>query len=1444
MDLFIDQYVGYWIKNVPYKLDPLYSLKKKRIYDVSNVNIKLPKINKTCKNLVEFKKKFNNDYKSKNTYVNGRNHYWFQSLPPTISTIELEKTRLKSTMHWKPIFEILCGTIKGELPCTKLGINISSSLINVASTRIFNHPEQCIVEMLVNSVDSYGVIKGIPKVGRFGMGFFSIFYFLINHPLRSLSILTIQDKKAVCLKIRYKNRLFYKINVVETESVNGTFIFLDAGNDLFDSREILFFKKFYNYTRLVESCTIYDYGKKKMITRKKTDFPIVVDCNPSHLFVEDFATGMSLETVLNSLLIPSVSTKTITLSTEKTVYENYSTIEPDTKLTLSIVVNRVCIVMLPIKIESHYSVIISLPSNVTLPVTRDDVIFSGNTQKELIDSLKILLKKSIELGTLLPLEHALDAYLVYTSNTDNKTIIIKFIEKMYETLSKKNYMLIKPVYSKIFSQIFPNMIVSNKMNSLLVEQQLDMSKSFSFSTTIFKNKRVVILDKIENTTSANTYKYIFINKKDTSKANWQKDLLLTFTEQRLYPISSELDSYESNLLEESIKECTYIFKDFLSPEKLDMIRTLCTVMLSIQDRYLLGSFKKIAISTNIFNALYLHKLDQTFLPIFIEAYIKYYSGLNFDYSYGQTKYVFKPSKIYDSMIMLRSHYSKLLEPINKDSHFIENNYNYIKHIKEYVLLEVELYSDNLYELYNSLSFRILSTIGTFKPWCCASHAMTYIKLLEEYLKSDISIYEILLLINVLHYLNKNNTKLCEITDLFLKNKKIVLKRCKYIYEKYIKKIESYKLINQKYWIKKIQLQYAIQNFILFTDNSFELSVESIPTDYPSSVSYTFKQLLHYVFKNEQINLLDPSISRLPKQKTLQILEIAVDSSTSKPFLTSTLTELIQNSMDAIRLSGISQKDVKITIGELAGSNSLFISIKDNVGMTISNLTAVCIPFYSDKVASEFVTGEMGTGFFNIYRESTSVLIDTVRDGKRLQIFDTPIREEDRIIDISKKLVESTVKSDNGTNITFIIPYKESYISEAYYYIQHVLSYMNFDNLYLNDIHVKLEKVKVYEKGSLICYMTLEPNISFLFTKGVPFCPLSEYLDSINLYIPKVIYEILGSYVIIDMGHDFYKPVQSRTKIQQTNENFIIFTEFLYQSIFIVAIRRLYDSIINKENTTLYLNNIDFTGESSQVMYTPEKKMIKWNSLQDVILYTPIVHKNGVTTLSLLFNNFCKLKLTYKEIAGTSEDLSNILDDKYVKSVYLAWVSTKNTKDVSKKEDEHKNVTEKENKDEKDEKDEQDKILFIFKTFVNLFDTEKNVKNVLLKIDKPGTTASYNKTNRSITINLDYINIKDVNYFISNIRSYLKNITNIRDDKFYNDWFALSNPASTVPHELEHSRRNSSHEDKKSKVGSHDSITYKGEMMSFDKVANTILKEKMENSLVQNWLKELKKGLLL
>ena len=1442
MNLFTDQMVGFWIKNVPYKLDPLYSISKKRIYDISNVKTELPNITDSpCEKLVEFKDSFIDD--GKNLYINGRTHYWFQPIPPTVSTIQLSPTRIKSSISWKPIFEILCGSVKGELPCTDLGVNISSSLIKVASTRIFNNPEQCIVEMIVNSVDSYGSLKGIPKVGRFGMGFFSILYFLINHPLRSLSILTInEDKKAVCVKIRYETTLLYKISVIETESVTGTVVFLDASLDLFNQNEVELFHKFYKYTRLIESSTIYDSERKIMITSKNTEFPVAVDCRPTHLFVEDFATGMTLKTILQSLLIPSVSTKTITLSTQATLYENYSTIERDENSTLSIVVNRVCIVMIPIKEKSTtttplgYSVIISLPSNVTLPVTRDDVIFSGKTKDSITDSLIILLKKCISLGTLLPLEYAIDTYIDYTSNGDNKIVFSKFREKMYDTLFKKKYILIDHVYQGIFTKLIPNLLLSERMDSLTIEKKLDSLKTLDFSTNIFKHKRVVFLDKIGKTTTANTYKYIFIDEEEKTKDNWQENLILTFIEQRLYPAVSAIDSNESVLLEKCIKKIVNdeFFRHLKLPkENIDMIRTLCTVGLSIQYQYKINKKdKQTVIERIIYDALYVYELDPLFFNTFIDVYIKYFLGLKFNHNYGDSinqfyNPIWKDTEDFDnSSFTDKDGFFKILR-INK------NNDNYIKHIKEYILLTIELISDKNYRLYSFLHFNILESLTDFYK-ASPPDFIKYIEILDVYLKSSLSIYEILLLEKIFRQMSLKQEYSKEY--FLLKNTQMVIKRCNYIYEKYIKKVEGYKLIDMIYWDEKIMLQYALQNFLLFTDNSLDLSYKSIPT-FSGGVSYTFKQMLYYVFKNDQINLLDKKISKLPKQTSLQILEIAVDASTSKPFLTSTLTELIQNSMDAIRLSHIAQRDVEITIGKVSETDSLFITIKDYVGMTLSNLTAISIPFYSDKIASEIVTGEMGTGFFNIYRESTLVLIDTIKDGKRVNIIDTPIREDGRIVDISKQIISSKETDvDNSTSITFVVPYKQSVISESYYYIQHILSYMNFDHLYLNGIHVKLEKTKIYEKGSLSCYMTDEPNLSFLFTKGVPFYPLVEYLNSIELNIPENIYEILSCYVIVDMGHEFYKPVQSRTKIQQTPENLILLEQFLYQSIFKVVIRRLYKCIIGKnhENKNLYLKNIDFPGKSNQVIFTYFKPKSEWKSLQDVILYTPILNENGeeilykgdTLTLVRMLNEFARFNTNYKEIIGTKTDEAPLLShDIYLKTVYLAWVTTKNQPEEGKKEK------------KKEEVKVDDKTLFIFTKFINLYD--EKVRNVIIQKMGGSTLAFYNTRDHSIHINSNYIKKDDVTYFLKNINSYLVNITNIRDDSFYNMWFALLNPASVIPHELEHARRNSSHDDSGS-VGPHDNIIYKGKEMSFDDVANKVLQEKMNNSLVVNWLSEIKK----
>src|SRR3990167_6152538 len=98
-----------------------------------------------------------------------------------ISSISLKKIENK----WIGLDQISCGNIRklsfdifesveeqGFLTCSHYGQKITNSMIRVAATRIFADPSQSIMELLANSIDSY---RKDSSIGKFGMGFFSIF---------------------------------------------------------------------------------------------------------------------------------------------------------------------------------------------------------------------------------------------------------------------------------------------------------------------------------------------------------------------------------------------------------------------------------------------------------------------------------------------------------------------------------------------------------------------------------------------------------------------------------------------------------------------------------------------------------------------------------------------------------------------------------------------------------------------------------------------------------------------------------------------------------------------------------------------------------------------------------------------------------------------------------------------------------------------------------------------------------------------------------------------------------------------------------------------------------------------------------------------------------------------------------------------------------------------
>src|SRR3990167_10572103 len=148
------------------------------------------------------------------------------------------------------------------------------------------------------------------------------------------------------------------------------------------------------------------------------------------------------------------------------------------------------------------------------------------------------------------------------------------------------------------------------------------------------------------------------------------------------------------------------------------------------------------------------------------------------------------------------------------------------------------------------------------------------------------------------------------------------------------------------------------------------SLESIPycqSLRPIETQYWFtaNQLINYVFeaKVEKINNRSNLINLFRKVSShivnsdieFQSVSIAVNEGTSKPFVSSVLTELLQNSIDAIR-SNISTVERKINFEFCA--NDMILSIIDYVGIPDSALLALLIPFLSSKSVDDMMsTGE-------------------------------------------------------------------------------------------------------------------------------------------------------------------------------------------------------------------------------------------------------------------------------------------------------------------------------------------------------------------------------------------------------------------------------------------------------------------------------------------------------
>jgi len=501
-----------------------------------------------------------------------------------------------------PIYLLLCGKYKYKTieeinenrNCSIIGQKIAKSLIRNASTRIFDKPEKSVIELIVNSFDSYP--QDLKSIGKFGMGFFSFLYWIINKPKRFIMIQTTSndksENKSYQLKIYYEpdtditdeneKITFIKFDLVELPpiSTTGTIITLNyvddklSSNELIDLNNAINTLKFFYRGKLINNETgiIINNNVTKM-----NEFEVSFSLTKDILRVEDNGSGITLDNILNSLLIPSVSTKGISQTNCNGIVSDYTNIIKTTNdfNMFYITVGGIIIFKKEFEYYEHgYDIIIDMPVQTKVPVARNDVILTKEDKDDckrlfllnidkLLSSTEINVK-DIKIINLMLVKNALLTYINYTPDTFLGSELYNFLinkeSQLKETFTNIPFNFIDYLEKNytILNLDTKNFIITDNLNYNSLESEL-IAKTLPDHKTdeIFSNKILISIYIDDDFNDFNLENVIFINQglidsyidpsltllNKIEKIQIKQKILLNYTKTRLDLISNDENSY-------------------------------------------------------------------------------------------------------------------------------------------------------------------------------------------------------------------------------------------------------------------------------------------------------------------------------------------------------------------------------------------------------------------------------------------------------------------------------------------------------------------------------------------------------------------------------------------------------------------------------------------------------------------------------------------------------------------------------------------------------------------------------------------------------------------------------------------------------------------------------------------------------------------------------------
>jgi len=1078
--------------------------------------------------------------------------------------------------------------------CTEIGHQMASNFVRVAASSIFANPFQAIMELISNAIDASTKRSSI---GRFGMGFFSAFGLLTSGHYRILRVVTTtgRNQDFFALKVVFDGReLVADLQKLERNFDVGTQVALFTTKPLSVEAQRQIYQMISKF-KFVTGVNI-DLNNTNLNEHALGNKEISITVTDTLFQIFDHGSGMN-STVLKTLLIPSVSTKGVKpqYTYEPVACEVASSATP----SLVLCANEVEITRVSLPKRSHVGkmeMVVFLPVDTKVPVARNNVLLADpDTFQFMVYGFKCLL--DIHMAQKNVIDFCLLVRLFARESMQAEAY--QLVEMIDEYLLSSGSVLVpnNQVLTQLCTRLKIDFIVSELFSITALEKAI-LSKVAKPNLNLFKFRKTITLDLPDPVLTMPFLPSLVFIREDTTQE--QMDAHCDDKTNGCMT-RNDYDTLSKVGLISPMDETVIL--DFAEPGVFPHVQKRAQILLDQNSSHLeLIHTAQLLWKNRLVNL----GIEEDYFTLYIMLWLRV--GMDIDsfddvlstliskLSSAVVKWEYTDSKI----TLLAQRFRNW--PINvervprhtwkRETDVLFNVHPLPEMELKLLRTKVEFFPENLSQvgffpsffnfMYNVWDLKFMAP-NSFAS--IADHLLyqglpvgTMYSMLDELHKNETHVVESFIVFNIFLGYYYSRTDQDETAIAAVKQIRAELRRnvsldvlLKLFKDMCSGTLDSGAHVDATVFQPLVNVFDIIERSVSATAaiwrmtsnfNTWDLSGRAI-----AEYKFTINDLIMFAYTPPE----DPLLPRFTSSKdfmkreilkqlvvfaatnggkcSIQALAIAVNYGTSKNLIISILAELFQNSLDALKANP-ELKPQKIEVGV----NQKELHWVDYVG--IDNVMSLLVPFLSTKINQESASGQMGTGFFNLFRQPLcdEVKIITMLEGNQYLLELRPLVDDGVVTNIQVYLTIFPGVEKRGTEVC--IYFREGVDGVDGVEVACQVHLEMLSKYIASPVPLFLNGQLINQESSALCSSKLSSFVclgyanserifpSFITVGDIPFGRLEDYWQQLgmdssdknldkNSFLDRDLHALQPSFktnVVFKLPKEHFIPVQSRDQL--------------------------------------------------------------------------------------------------------------------------------------------------------------------------------------------------------------------------------------------------------------------------------------------------------------------------